>query len=198
VVNQGEFLKFQVIRPFIFEDFISINRIKGKDLKTKIANVRVHGYIPWQYLEPQPINNLPPGSNMRLIGGIQSIVAPKVGSQITLQPNPRVGDNLVTVTGNVTPQTGKQSVRVDMTPEDGSRISRSVLTNGNGGFTATFPLLTQRDGGGISITAVDTAATTVILAFQAHIINADTLAPSDSNIVHFITQLGKGPPEAPK
>jgi hypothetical protein len=30
-----------------------------KDLKTKIANVRVHGYVPWHYDKPQEVNNLP-------------------------------------------------------------------------------------------------------------------------------------------
>lgn len=174
-------------------ELLVIPRREVKDLKTKIANIRVHGYIPWQYLDTQPINNLPPGSTMRLIGGIQSIVAPKIGSQITLQPNPKAGDNVVTVTGNVTPPTAAQSVRVDMTAEDGSSVSRSASTNRSGTFTATFPLPTERIGGGISISA----ATTVTLAFQAHIINADTLGPSDSNIVHFVTQLVQPPTEEP-
>lgn len=38
LVNQGEFLKFQIMAPFLFEDFISINKIKGRNLEEVFAN----------------------------------------------------------------------------------------------------------------------------------------------------------------
>ena len=111
-----------------------------RDLSTKIANVRVHGYIPWYYTTPQAINNLPPGSMARLIGGVQASVAPKVGSTVMLQPSPTSDGKPVTVTGNVTPVTAAQAVRVDMMLENGQRATLLVLTNTDGSFTASFSL----------------------------------------------------------
>ena len=156
-----------------------------KDLKTKIANVRVQGYLPWPYNTPQPINNLPPGSTARLIGGIKAIVAPKIGSKITLQPNPKGVRNTVTVIGSVTPLTAKQTVRVDMSFVDSSRKTyRSVETNDKGAFSATFSFSVE-------------VPTVVNVAFQAHIINATTLAPADSNIVHYTAKVDPPPIEPP-
>ena len=157
-----------------------------KDLKTKIANVRVHGYLPWPYNTPQPINELAPASTYRLIGGIQATVAPKVGSKITLVQDPKAGDNTVTVSGNVTPTTEVQNVRVDMTLVDTSQtVYRSVKTNGRGEFTATFSFSRE-------------VQTVLEVAFQAHIINATILAPADSNIVHFKVKVVPTEPEPPK
>jgi M6 family metalloprotease-like protein len=158
-----------------------------KDLKTKIANVRVQGYLPWPYNTPQPVSNLPPGSTARLIGGIQTIVAPKVGSKITLQPDPGADGNAVTILGGVTPPTAGQIVRVDMSFVDSSRTAyRSVETNANGGFSATFSFSVE-------------GPTVVEVAFQAHIINATILAPADSNIVHYTAKVNvPRVPEGPK
>jgi len=157
-----------------------------KDLKTKIANVRVQGYLPWPYNTPQSINQLPPGSTARLIGGIKAIVAPKIGSKITLQPNPKPGErNTVTVFGNVTPATAKQNVRVDMSFVDSSRKSyRSVDTDEKGAFSATFFFSVE-------------GPTVVNVAFQAHIINATTLAPADSNIIHYTARVDSPPVDPP-
>jgi len=152
-----------------------------KDLETKIANVRVQGYLPWPYNKPQPINNTPPGSAARLIGGIKAIVAPKIGSKITLQPKPKADGNKVTVLGSVTPATAGQIVRVDMSFIDSSRTTYcSVKTNEKGGFSATFSFSVR-------------VPTVVKVAFQAHIINATILAPADSNIVHYTAKV-----EAPR
>ncbi|KAH0558923.1 hypothetical protein GP486_004454 [Trichoglossum hirsutum] len=164
------------------------------DLTAKVANVRVHGYIPWSYEKMMPINGLPPASTSRLIGGIQASVTPKVGSQITLQPNPRVVDNGVGVTGNVTPATPEQVVRVDMTWDDGHRDSQAAKTDRSGAFRAWFPL-SRREIDWIQVRAT---RTTVALAFQAHIVDATVLAPSDSNIVHFVTSIGRDIPEGPR
>ena len=157
-----------------------------KDLKTKVAKVRVQGYIPWSYTIPQPISNRPSASVARLIGGIQAIVAPKVGSRITLQPNPTSPrDNTATVRGNVTPTTEGQNVRVDMTLIDNSRVVyRVVKTNARGEFVATFSVLEE-------------VRTVVEVAFQAHIINATVLAPADSNIVHYKVKVVPHEPEPP-
>lgn len=157
-----------------------------KDLKTKSANVRVQGYLPWPYNTPQPVNNLSPGSTARLIGGIHTIVAPKVGSKVTLRPDPKADGNAVTVLGSVTPSTGEQSVRVDMSFVEGSGTTyRSVQTNENGEFSATFSFSEE-------------FPTVVDVAFQAHIFNATILAPADSNIVHYTATVGVGNPDGPK
>ncbi|KAI9774070.1 MAG: hypothetical protein M1840_005163 [Geoglossum simile] len=156
-----------------------------KDLKTKTANVRVQGYVPWHYDKPQEVNKLPVGSTGRYIGGIKAIVSPRIGSKITLQPNPKPDANRVTVSGNVTPPTAAQTVRVDMTWVDRKRKDyRTAQTNANGGFTATFAF------------AVETPQE-VVVAFQAHIINAATLAPADSNIVHLSAKVAPSEPKGP-
>lgn len=156
-----------------------------KDLKAKIANVLVQGYLPWSYSMPERINTLPPPSIVRLIGGIQATVAPKVGSKITLQREPVVGKNIVTVHGSVTPATDGQNVRVDMTLVDTMQaVYRSVKSNARGDFDATFTFSRE-------------VATVVEVAFQAHIINATVLAPADSNIVHLNVKVVPSEPEPP-
>jgi hypothetical protein len=155
-----------------------------KDLKIKIANIRVHGYVPWLYNTLQQVNKLPPGSTARLIGGIQAIVAPKVGSKITLQPNPNADGNVIIVIGSVTPPTEGQTVRVDMSFVDSQRISvyRTVETNANGAFSAYFSFSSE------SLSSIN-SSTVVEVAFQAHIINATILAPADSNVVHYAAKV---------
>ena len=166
-----------------------------RDLKFKVANVRVTGYVPREYVDEMPSNGLPPASIVRSIGGIQAIVAPKIGSQVTLQPNPKGRNTTVTLVGNVTPATAAQAVRVDMIWEDGDVDAQSVMTNRSGTFTATFT--TYRDAGPLfAVTAA--VRTTVTLVFQAHIVNATVLAPSDSNIVHYVTEVGPDDPDVPK
>lgn len=176
-------------------ELLVIPLCKVRDLKFKVANVRVSGYLPWQYVDKMPSNGLPPASVARHIGGIQAIVAPKVGSQIRLQDNPDSNTRNVIVNGNVTPATNAQAVRVDMIWEFGQVDTQSVMTDKDGSFTATFSLFKR---GGTSIAATSTAGCTVNLAFQAHIINAAVLAPNDSNIVHYIARLGPDDPEVPR
>jgi M6 family metalloprotease-like protein len=157
-----------------------------KDLKTKIANVRVHGYLPWHYDTTQPVNKLPVGSTARLIGGIQATVAPKVGSTIMLQPDPRPDGNVVTVSGNVTPPTASQAIRVDMLWADAERKDyRIAQTSANGGFTATFSFAVE-------------VPQIVTVAFQAHIVNASILAPADSNIIHYTARIVPRDPDGPR
>lgn len=144
-----------------------------KDFKTKLANIKVHGYLPWPYNTLQPNNKLPPASTARLIGGIQTGVAPKVGSEIRLQPDVKLSGYKISVRGGVTPPTRRQNVRVDMTDVQKSQTYyRIVETDARGAFEATF-----------SVVGEDWRVEEV--AFWAHIINATILAPADSNIVHF-------------
>ena len=136
-----------------------------------------------------PSNGLPPGSIARHIGGIQAIVSPRLGSQIRLQENSEDTTSSVIVRGNVTPVTDAQAVRVDTSWEDGLVDTQSVMTDKAGAFTATFGF--SRDGG-------NSLATTINLTFQAHIIYATVLAPSDSKVVHYIATVGPTDPGPPK
>ena len=69
-----------------------------------------------------------------------------------------------------------------------SATIRSVETNAEGGFSATFSFSFSVEG-----------KTILEVAFQAHIVNATILAPADSNIVHYRAMVG-GPkgPDIPK
>jgi len=68
---------------------------------------------------------------------------------------------------------------------DSSRKTyRSVETNDKGAFSATFSFSVE-------------IPTVVNVAFQAHIINATTLAPADSNIIHYYTAKVDPPPIEP-
>ncbi len=166
-----------------------------REQKFNVANVRVTGHLPWWYTEKMPINGLPPASVARHIGGIQASVAPKRGSSITLQPEPKATGKEVTVFGNVSPATADQAVRVDMTWQDELVLSRSVKTNGRGRFEVTFYIPGRRS---VFVPPSVVNAREVILDFQAHIINATVLAPSDSNIVHYVARVGSEEPEEPE
>ena len=118
---------------------------------------------------------------MAPIGGILASVTPKHRSEIKLDDKVRrQEENHVRVAGVVTPSIKDQQLRVVMTRPDASTATASVVTDGNGRFSAAFELIAKgkkplargrkKDG---------------IYAFQAHIIHATQLAPSDSNIVWY-------------
>lgn len=154
-------------------------------LEHKIAKIRVVGYIPKSYIEEgHP-------SVYREISGIQAIVHPKRGASISLS-DPVMEDarGAVTVRGRVTPAVEKQNVRVSVKVRGELFQVKHAETDKAGMFSAVFGL---RSRGGVSrvssrevvdfpATAVDTA---VELAFQARIVNAEVLAPAESNVVYY-------------
>ncbi|EPE26335.1 E set [Glarea lozoyensis ATCC 20868] len=173
------------------------------DLKYKVANVGVSGWLPHGFEKEKAI-----GSVFRPIGGLQAVVAPKIGSQIRLQDPPKlVKPEVIEVVGSVTPATAEQKVRVDLSLEQEIILTASPLTDKNGRFKATFLLRSNDDESpSISRAANDLLFSSATprqqifnLVFQGHIVNASTLAPSDSNIVHFEHKVSiPDTPEGPK
>ncbi len=76
-----------------------------RDPNFKPANARVSGYLPWQYVNVVPSNDLPPAAYAHYIGGIKVIVTPYLGSQIRFQENPDGTTSSVIVGGIVAPAT---------------------------------------------------------------------------------------------
>jgi hypothetical protein len=121
-----------------------------------------------------------PGSWMAPIGGILASVTPKHRSEIKLDDKVvQEEENSVRVTGEVTPKSKEQQIRVEMTRPDESVVTESVNTDENGHFSAVFDLTQKEEKPGIAPIGGMT------YTFQAHIINATQLAPAASNIVWY-------------
>ncbi|KAK0749691.1 hypothetical protein B0T18DRAFT_407344 [Schizothecium vesticola] len=181
----------EVAVPALGERILELLVVPLRDvsaLEHKIANIRVVGYIPRSYIEEgHP-------SVYREIGGIQAIVHPKRGASIRLS-DPVTEDvrGAVTVRGRVTPAVEKQNVRVSVKVRGELFQVKHAETDRTGMFSVVFGLRSRGDVSRVSrrevgdfvassAAAVDTA---VELAFQARIVNAEVLAPAESNVVYY-------------
>lgn len=157
-------------------------------LEHKVANIRVVGYIPKSYIEEgHP-------SVYREIGGIQAIVHPKRGASISLSdPATEDARGAVTVRGRVTPAVEKQNVRVSVKVRGELFQVKHAGTDRAGRFSVVFGLRSRGDVSRVSTRVVgDFAAsaaaavdTAVELAFQGRIVNAEVLAPAESNVIYY-------------
>ncbi len=161
-------------------DLLVIPFIDIRELKQKKADVRLFGRVPRVYSETLDMTGFP-ASWMAPIGGILASVTPKHRSEIRLDDKVRrQEENHVRVAGVVTPGIKDQQLRVSMTRPDGSNATASAVTDGSGRFSAGFDLIARGKKPSTGGRKKD-----AVYAFQAHIIHATQLAPSDSNIVWY-------------
>jgi M6 family metalloprotease-like protein len=171
-------------------DLLVIPWIDFRENKHRTADVRLYGRVPRVYEEPLDITGNP-ASWLAPIGGINAQVTPKHRGKIRLDRKAkRQGGEQVAVTGTVEPNIADQQVRVDMTRPDGKIQVEAAYTDVAGRFSATFDL--GRKGQRGSKEKAQTMAPGTY-AFQAHVMGATRIAPTDSNVV-FI-QIGGKPSE---
>jgi hypothetical protein len=84
---------------------------------------------------------------------------------------------------NVTPHVKDQRVRVDMTCPDGSTYTVDAWTDERGRFSGTFSLYPRRKIREPEEPVAKGQHSHSVYAFQAHILYASQIAPTDSNIV---------------
>lgn len=83
----------------------------------------------------------------------------------------------------VTPHVKDQRVRVDMTCPDGSAYTVDAWTDERGRFSGTFSLYPRRKIREPEEPVAKGQHSHSVYAFQAHILYASQIAPTDSNIV---------------
>lgn len=132
------------------------------------APVSVTGWVPRTYEEKLDVTGHPP-TWLAPIGGTLTLVKPQERGLVHLYEEMDVTKKNVSIGGEVFPPYADEKVRVDMRLPDDDLVTVDVWTNKGGNFFAQF--------------SKDSMPGTY--AFQAHIINAEHIAPADSNIVTF-------------
>lgn len=152
-------------------DLLVVPHEDFKDFDYRPAPVSLIGWVPRAYEEKLDITG-PPASWMAPIGGLLTDVMPQRRGTVKLD-EPTEGDRqAVTVTGQIDPAFGQQAVRVDMTRPDDAVVVAQVTTDAKGRFTARFSRVTDKGDPLLGV-----------YGFQAHLISASRIAPTDSNIV---------------
>jgi M6 family metalloprotease-like protein len=145
-----------------------------------------HGYV--KEVAPQSV----PAACFMPIGGITARVEPKRLSKITLEEDPRHGSRTqIAVRGSVSPALPDQKLRVDLAGPQRTTHSVIATTDAQGFFEARFSLeklsepardeVTTGRPGPVARPRVENED--IVYRVQAHIFNAASLAPSDSNVV---------------
>ncbi|WP_328665231.1 IPT/TIG domain-containing protein [Streptomyces sp. NBC_00322] len=130
------------------------------------APVSVSGWVPRAYEDRLDITGHP-ATWLAPIGGTLTYVKPQERGIVRLHKEFDTAGQYVYVGGEIFPPYADEKVRVDMRCPDDELVVADAWTNADGNFFARF----SRD----SVPGV--------YAFQAHILNAEHIAPADSNIV---------------
>lgn len=129
-------------------------------------SVSVSGWVPRAYEDRLDITGHP-ATWLAPIGGTLTYVKPQERGIVRLHKEFDTAGQYVYVGGEIFPPYADEKVRVDMRCPDDELVVADAWTNADGNFFARF----SRD----SVPGV--------YAFQAHILNAEHIAPADSNIV---------------
>jgi hypothetical protein len=189
-------------------DVMKVRRMSENKANDPWPRIRVQGQVPRGYLKA--VDGEVPGSWYAAIGGISTRVEPKRLAGVKLAEDRESRDDVVAVRGSVSPAAAGQSVRVDLQGSDGQHQVVAVVTDSGGGFRAKFRVKRQRgpvlvedrpvalpgrlgEDPNVRIRATDPARLgrlgdilarrTVTYQVQAHLIHAEALAPTSSNVV---------------
>jgi len=105
------------------------------------AKVRLTGWLPRQYSEPEPPFQEEPGSRYYPIGGTLNVVRVVRRVQIEMKEDREAGREwTIALRGAIVPSSPKVTVRVDLHDPLGALRVAEVVTDNQGRFLATFDL----------------------------------------------------------
>lgn len=181
-------------------DLIIIPTQDLREMKEPVADVRLSGGVDRGYSDPLVITDVP-GSWIAPIGGITARVHPKHHGSIKLEEDREASDgkDTIAVRGHVSPGLEAQRIRVDLTTPEGERIIEETETKVGGEFFSMFDLTRVREkelepdklGSQLpmrkdaALKRHDGGPVRRVYEVQAHILNAQDVAPAHSNLVYF-------------
>nr|MDO8111036.1 IPT/TIG domain-containing protein [Candidatus Sigynarchaeota archaeon] len=158
-------------------DLLIIPLVDIHKMKQLRADVRLFGRVPHAYSQKLDMTGYP-SSWFAPIGGILASITPKHRSKVNLDDKVQLEkEKVARIFGIVTPHIKGQELRIDMVQPDDSVFTTQVKTDDRGRFSVVFDLAQKDRKTGLTLHKG------MIYSFQAHILNATLLAPSDSNIV---------------
>jgi hypothetical protein len=108
---------------------------------TRIASVRITGWLPREYQELIPPYQQPPGSRYYPIGGNLNVVRVVRQVKVDLKEDREAGkEAVIMLRGKITPAFAKQRVRVDLYDPMGALRVAEIFTDLSGEFKASFDL----------------------------------------------------------
>jgi hypothetical protein len=157
---------------------------------SRVAPVRLRGWLPRQYKEPIMPDGRLAGSRFYPIGGLLSRVHVVRQAKLTLREDPKQAEKSTTVAllGKLTPAAGSQKVRVELLDPTGAPRMTEVATSSAGEFAAAFDLRYQAS---LESDRKKWRKATELVhgtyRAQAHIVTVDKVSLAESPVV-FVTR----------
>lgn len=159
-------------------DLLVVPWMDFRELKVRHADVRLKGYVPRMYDRLLPPSQFP-ASHFTPIGGVTAQVSPKRKGAVKIE-NPRVDGTKAVIHGVLQPSIAGQTIRIDATLPNGEVRMTEAKTDQTGRFRALFEIgakKPKREGERVLAAGP--------YAFQAHVICATEVAPTESNLAWY-------------